>query len=126
MKKILFLFCILGSYLGFAQKNEKIHRIVQTMPEFYNGANALQNYIRTNLVYPASAIEDSIEGVVYVKFVINENGDISNVEIERGIREDLNEVAIQVISNMPAWKPGEQDGEKVKVQYIVPIQFTLF
>ena len=99
--------------------------IVEDMPEFKGGEKALLKYIADHVVYPEIAKENDIQGTVYVKFVINEKGKVTNVGLLRGVDPLLDKEAIKVIESLPDWKPGKQSGKNVKVSMQVPIKFQL-
>jgi TonB family protein len=104
---------------------ETFFSIAEELPQFRNGEKDVLKYILENTEYPITAIEDSIEGRVFVNFTINEDGSVSNVQLARGIRYDLDEESIRVIESMPNWKPGKQNGKFVKVRFTVPFNFRL-
>ena len=81
--------------------------------------------IAGNIKYPEAAIDKNIEGRVFVSFVIEKDGSVSNVKVLRGIGGGCDEEAARVISSMPKWKPGKQKGEFVRVSYQIPIMFKL-
>ncbi len=89
------------------------------------GMEAVKKYIVKNLHYPDQAVEDNIEGKVYVQFVISESGNISNVKVKKGAHPILDEEAIRIVKAMPAWKPGVIDGKNVKSTFSLPINFSL-
>ena len=95
---------------------------VEQMPAFDGDINA---YLNKNIHYPAIALENNIAGRVIVRFVINEDGSISDVDILRGIGGGCDEEAKRVVSSMPPWKPGKQNGRAVKVYFTLPILFKL-
>lgn len=100
---------------------------VEEMPLF-NGKPAeegFREYIRDNLVYPQIAIENGITGKVLVQFVVDQYGNITNVQIVRGADSSLNNEAVRLITSSPKWKAGIQQGKPVKVQFTFPIQFKL-
>ena len=99
--------------------------IVEEMPEFPGGENAVLMYIAENVVYPEEAKAKDIEGTVYVKFVVNSEGKVENVTTLRGVDPLLDQEAIKVIENMPEWKPGYQSGKPVSVTMTVPIRFQI-
>ncbi len=99
--------------------------IVEDMPEFPGGDAALQKYLGTAVNYPVIAQENGIQGRVYVKFVINTDGSVTDVEIARGVDPSLDKEALRVVRDMPKWKPGKQRGKAVRVSYTVPINFVL-
>lgn len=97
----------------------------EEMPQFPGGEDSLYQYIKMNIHYPDSAAILGIEGKVYIQFVVEKDGSITNVELLRGIGGGCNEEAIRVISGMPAWIPGKQDGQPIRVSYILPVKFSL-
>lgn len=103
----------------------EIFQVVEQLPEFPGGDEALFKYLSDNLEYPARAREAGIEGRVMVGFVVEPDGRISNVKVVRSKAAALDEEAIRVVKAMPKWKPGKQRGKAVRVQYQIPITFTL-
>lgn len=103
----------------------QIFTIVEQMPEFPGGEEKLMEYLQKNVKYPAMARESHITGTVFVTFVVQGNGDITDVRKLKGIGGGCDEEALRVIKNMPSWKPGKQNGKSVPVQYNLPIKFTL-
>lgn len=97
--------------------------IVENMPIFPEGNP--QTWIAKNIKYPIIAQENGIQGRVFVKFVVEPTGKVSNVEILRGVDASLDKEAIRVINSMPAWKPGMQRGKPVRVSIQIPINFQL-
>ena len=96
---------------------------VDVMPEFPGGEMALHKFIAYQTKYPEMAKEKGIEGKVYVSFVIDKNGKVSNPEIAKGVDPALDKEALRVVSSLPTWKPGRKDGELVNVSYTVPVVF---
>ncbi|HPH81316.1 MAG TPA: energy transducer TonB [Flavobacteriales bacterium] len=109
----------------FDEQQQQIFTIVETMPEFPGGEEKLFEYLGKNIKYPAMARENGITGTVYVTFVVEGSGEISDVKKLRGIGGGCDEEAIRVVRSMPSWKPGKQNGKTVRVQYNLPIKFTL-
>jgi periplasmic protein TonB len=99
--------------------------IVEQMPDFPGGTEELMKFLHKNTQYPQMARETSIQGTVYVQFVVNKDGKISAVKILRGIGGGCDEEAIRVVKSMPDWKPGKQNGVAVPVFFQLPIKFTL-
>jgi protein TonB len=99
--------------------------VVEQMPEFPGGESALRNYLSTSVKYPKIALENGIQGKVYISFVVDTNGGISNVKVTRGIDAALDKEAIRVIKAMPKWIPGKQNGQAVRVSFTLPINFVL-
>ena len=100
--------------------------IVEKMPMFPGNGEGLRTFLANNLKYPESAINDNIEGKVYVKFLVTKDGRVNKVSIAKGVREDLNEESMRVIKlTSGKWTAGEQKDEKVDVWFTVPIAFSL-
>jgi protein TonB len=99
--------------------------IIEEPAEFPGGDKALYNFISKSVKYPVIAQENGIEGKVYVKFVVDENGNASSAEILRGVDTSLDSEALRVINSLPRFKPGKQRGKAVKVYYNAVINFTL-
>lgn len=104
---------------------DKIFIIVEDPAEFPGGTRALYKYISDNVKYPVIAQENGIQGKVYVKFVVNEQGAVSNAEILRGVDASLDKEALRVVNSLPDFKPGKQRGKPVKVFYNAQITFQL-
>jgi periplasmic protein TonB len=111
---------------AITQEDEtKVFEIVQQMPEFPGGENALVKWINEHIKYPYLAAENGIEGKVYVQFVVDKDGNISNARIARSIAPSLDQEALRVVNNLPRWNPGKQSGQPVRVSYTIPINFVL-
>ena len=108
-----------------AQKNQKVFDIVEQMPEYPGGQAALFEYLSKNIKYPADAEKKKVEGKVFVTFVVDTDGKITDVSLMRKVFPSLDAEAIRVISAMPNWIPGKQKGLVVRVKYTVPIMFRL-
>lgn len=104
---------------------EEIFTVVEDQPEFPGGMSAFYQYIGDNMKYPSQARRMGIEGRVYVQFVVDKSGNITEVQAVRGIGAGCDEEAVRVIKGMPQWKPGKQRGRAVKVRMILPITFKL-
>ncbi|MCQ2058342.1 MAG: energy transducer TonB [Bacteroidaceae bacterium] len=100
-------------------------QIVEDMPEFPGGAAALMEYLKKNIKYPQICRENNIQGRVLIKFVVNKDGSIVDPEVIKSVNPYLDKEALRVISGMPAWKPGKQRGQAVRVNYTVPVSFKL-
>jgi protein TonB len=94
------------------------------MPEFPGGMQAMYNYITNNLQYPKLAKESNRTGRVMLSFVVNADGSISDIKIMEGIGFGCDDEAMRVVSEMPTWRPGIQNGTQVPVRLILPINFT--
>lgn len=108
-----------------APDNEEIFRVVETAPEFPGGVESLYKFMNDNIEYPRAAREIGATGTVYVTFVIEKDGSVSNVKILRGIGFGCDEEAVRVISLMPKWSPGMQRTKPVRVSFNMPIAFKL-
>lgn len=106
-------------------EESQIFFIVEEMPEFPGGENALRSYIAKSIKYPIIAQENGIQGKVYVSFVVDKDGGISDAKIVRNVDPSLDKEALRVINSLPKWKPGKQRGKPVRVAYTVPISFVL-
>lgn len=105
--------------------DQEIYQIVEKMPEFPGKEEALMKYIGENIKYPQAARDAGIEGRVFVGFVIEPDGSVTNVKLIRGIGGGCDEEAMRVIKSLPKWKPGTQKGKAVRVSYQVPVLFKL-
>jgi TonB family protein len=101
------------------------YQFVEQMPEFPGDETALKKYTGQNAQYPFSALKDKIEGAVYVNFLVDKSGAVDNIRIARGLDNTLDKVAVHLVSNMPKWIPGRQNGEAVTVSYTLPVKFAL-
>jgi protein TonB len=101
------------------------YSVVEQMPEFPGGEAALRKFLAANVKYPAIAAENGVQGKVFVNFVVDRNGGISNVKVVRGVDPAVDKEAIRVVKSMPKWIPGKQNGEAVRVSFTVPINFVL-
>ena len=103
----------------------EIFQIVEEMPSFPGGEGKLMEYVAKNIKYPQIARETGIQGRVFVGFVVEPDGSISNVKLLRGIGGGCDEEAMRVIKSLPKWKPGKQRGKPVRVSYQIPVFFKL-
>src|SRR5690554_4232020 len=149
MKKISlsFLVCILFTLPSFAQSDtdlidKDIYTVVEKMP-VYPGCETYESlserndcsndktiqFISEHTKYPKEAKENNVKGIVYLRYIVDENGDVGNIEVVRGVAGDygnlLDEEGKRVIAQLPKMQAGEQKGKKVKVQYTMPIRFNL-
>ncbi len=118
-------------YVSRVEVQEEVHveaeifTIVEEQPGFPGGEAALMEFLGKNITYPPMARESGIQGTVFVTFVVEPDGSVTNVKILRGIGGGCDEEAIRVVKNMPKWKPGKQRGKPVRVQFNLPIRFIL-
>ena len=105
---------------------DALYHYVDVMPEFPGGNAALYEFIKQNLTYPKSAKEQGIEGIVYVWFIVETDGSITNIKIVQGLNEELDAEALRVVNLMPNWKPGYRGPHPIgRVPYTLPIMFKL-
>lgn len=104
---------------------DEVFSIVEVMPSFPGGNSKFNEYISKNLKYPRRALKANVEGKVVVSFVVAENGDISNVQVLKGIGFDCDEEAVRVLQSSPKWIPGQQRGRNVKVNVMIPLTFDI-
>lgn len=104
---------------------EKPRLIVQEMPSYPGGLAALMEYIMEHIRYPEDALINNIQGTVVLRFVVGPTGDIKDVELIRGVDPLLDNEAIKVVSGMPRWKPGKQEGRPVPVYFTIPVVFRI-
>lgn len=102
-----------------------VFQVVEQMPEFPGGMEALMKYLSKNIKYPSIALDNGIQGRVLVSFTVNKDGSIVDPEIMKSVDPSLDKEAIRVISTMPKWNPGKQRGKAVRVKYTVPVAFRI-
>jgi protein TonB len=109
------------------EKAPEIFTVVEEMPEFPGGPMEMMKYIQKNIQYPQMAKEAGLSGKCFLKFVVNGNGNISDVQVLKGVPgcQECDKEAIRVVKSMPNWKPGKQNGRSVPVFFNLPINFQL-
>lgn len=107
-----------------AEQN-KVFDVVEQQPQYPGGMGALNQWLGSNIKYPVMAAENGIEGRVVVQFVVERDGSVSGVHVVRGVDPSLDKEATRVVSAMPKWIPGKQNGSAVRVKYTVPVTFRL-
>jgi protein TonB len=130
MKKLLFfLVALMVASVSVAQNQEnpekRVFDVVEKMPEFPGGSAGLMKWLSDNVKYPAKAEEGGIQGRVVCTFVIERDGSVTDVRVARSIEPLLDNEAVRVLSKMPKWNPGTQNGKPVRVKYTVPVTFRL-
>lgn len=113
----------LGDYDGEDTGEAEVFVVVENMPEFPEGN--VQRWISKHVKYPQLAQENGIQGKVFIQFVIEKDGSISDVKVLRGVDSSLDQEAVRVVKSMPKWKPGMQRKKPVRVSYTLPINFQL-
>jgi protein TonB len=107
------------------EEDNVVFQVVETMPAFPGGDQALFKFLGENVKYPVIAQENGIQGRVICQFVVNKDGSIVDVEVVRPVDPSLDKEAIRVIKSMPNWSPGKQRGKSVRVKYTLPVNFKL-
>ncbi len=106
-----------------ASPEPKVYDMVEKMPSFPGGSEALKEYLKKNTRYPNP--DACIQGRVVVVFVVDEKGNLSDVKVARSVEPSLDAEAVRVVKSMPRWNPGIEKGKAVKVRYTLPVTFRL-
>ncbi len=137
MKTLLIIISCLIPFLLFGQtdnkgtfkvrkiNNTEVITFVEEMPTFPGGENALMQFLSDNIQYPDSAKANSITGTVFVSFIIDAEGNVTNAKVLRGVNKLLDDEALRVVRMLPKWIPGKQGGINVAVYYHFPVKFIL-
>jgi len=107
------------------EDDDEFFMVVENMPIFPGGDLGLMKYIQKHVKYPAIAKEYNITGKVYVSFIVDKSGSVTNVKIVRGVDKNLDAEALRVVKTLPKYKSGKQRGKSVRVMFTIPINFTL-
>lgn len=107
------------------EESDEIFVIVEVQPQFPGGMNAFRTFVVENMRYPANARRMQIEGKVFVKAVVGKDGNLTELEVMKGIGGGCDEEALRVISKSPPWKPGYQRGRPVRTRIVIPLVFKL-
>ena len=107
------------------KKDGKVYDVVEVMPQFPGGNAEMMKFLKENIRYPKEAHEKNIQGRVIVRFIVNEDGQVSDAKVARSVDPLLDAEALRVVNSMPKWTPGKQDGKAVKVKYHLPLSFQL-
>ncbi len=102
-----------------------IYQFVEEMATFPGGDKAMYDHFAKNTVYPALAKEKNIQGTVFVQFVVEKDGTITNISIKQSTAPECNEAALTVVRSMPRWNPGKQRGKPIRLMYVLPVKFQL-
>ena len=104
----------------------KVYTLVEKMPEYLDGGQeGMYTHIRKNIKYPKDALYKDIQGRVFVSFIVDEEGNLTDAKVEKGIGGGCDEEALRVINMLGKWEPATQSGKTVAYRYIVPIKFQL-
>lgn len=107
-------------------ESDSIFTIAEDMPEFPGGPNALLLWISKNTIYPQVALQNEVQGKVFVSFVVDKTGKVVDAKVTRSVDPSLDAEALRIVNSLPRWKPGMQRMKPVNVSYSVPINFKLF
>ena len=105
--------------------DDKVYKVCEQMPTYEGGDAALMKYIGENLKYPEEAKERGLQGRVVVGFIIEKDGSLTDVKVLRSVDRALDAEALRVVKGMPKWIPGRQNGQCVRVRYLLPIYICL-
>jgi len=111
--------------LSVEENDQVIFDVVEQMPQYPGGQEAMMRYLSQHIRYPEQAYTEGIEGRVIAQMVIDTDGNATDITIVRSVHPDLDREAVRVLSDMPQWIPGRQRNQVVKVRYTVPIRFKL-
>jgi len=117
--------CVVPEMGEVGNPEHDVYQIVEQMPEFPNGQEALMLYIAKQVKYPAEAKKAGAYGRVFIGFIVEPDGSLSDFKVLRGIGYGCDEEALRVVKSMPKWQPGMQRGKAVRVKYLVPVNFKL-
>ena len=106
-------------------EKEEVFRAVEQMPQFPGGDAELMKFLRDNIVYPAMAQENNVQGKVIVQVVVTKTGDIGEVKVVKSVDRDLDNEAVRLVKKLPKFIPGRMNGQAVNVWYTLPVQFKL-
>lgn len=114
-----------GDNVATQPQQERAFSSVEEMPKFPGGDKALAKYLAENIRYPESAKKEGIEGKVYVEFIVEADGSLTNIRILRGLQADIDKETIRAVKGMPKWVVGKQAGKAVRVIYTLPVEYRL-
>jgi protein TonB len=107
------------------EEENKVFDVVEQMPSYPGGNGALMQYLSSHIKYPVTAEQNGIQGRVICTFVVERDGSITDVRIAKSVDPSLDKEAMRVVSSMPKWIPGKQNGSAVRVKYTLPVTFRL-
>ncbi len=133
MKYFAFLILLISNF-AFGQDSTSMEQdttsiikmdMADVLPEFPGGDVAMMQFIQTHVTYPAIARENNIQGRVFVEFIVDTTGNLSNFKIVRSVSPELDDEVLRVVKKFPRFKPAMQNGRKVRVRYTVPVTFRM-
>lgn len=107
------------------EPNDTIYQVVENMPEYPGGQKTMFSYIAGNLKYPPAAKANGISGKVFINFIVDKTGNVTEITVIRKVHPILDEEALRVVKSMPKWTPGTHNGRPVAVSYNLPLNFVL-
>lgn len=107
------------------EEEAKVYNVVEQMPSYPGGEAALLKYVGTHIKYPAIAQEQEISGVVVLRFVVQEDGTVGDVIVQKSLEKHCDEEAVRVVKTLPRFIPGKQQGKAVRVWYTLPVRFSI-
>jgi len=110
---------------ALASDNDQIYLVVEEPPVYPGGFEKMKEFLSQNMRYPEKAMNDNIEGTVYVSFVVEKDGSVSDATIVKGVSKECDEEALRVVELFNPWIPGKQSGKEVRVKFVLPIKFKL-
>lgn len=110
---------------ALAQTKEKVYTTVTQQAEFPGGMEALYKYLAKNIHYPEAARNKNVQGKVFLTFIVEKNGSLSDIKVVKGVGSGCDEESVRVIKASPKWHPGKEKGKVVRQSYTIPISFTL-
>lgn len=131
MKKLFIVAFFIFSTFSFlkaqslSNDDSEILTFAEQMPEYPNGMDSMMRFIQKNLSYPDKAKKDSIQGKIIVQFVVSKTGAIEDIKIIKSLSKESDEEVMRVVSIMPRWNPGKQNGKAVSVRFVLPVIFRL-
>ena len=132
MKNIFRIFLLSTLILGAFQvqasilvQKDTVYTIVDVEPQFKGGEKKMAKFIQDEVVYPQDALDTKAQGVVYIQFIVEKDGALSNLKIVKGANIALNKEAERIVAEMPNWTPGLKNNEAVRTYFVLPINFKL-
>jgi TonB family protein len=132
MRTLVFFILLFTTSLSVRSQNDSTIKcdphpgffVLEQMPGFVGGTEALMKYVNSLAVYTDKARADSISGTVYVSFIVENEGSITKARILRGLHKDLDSISLDIVRNMPKWIPGKNNGRSIEAPYNLPIKFV--
>ena len=116
-------FVSVNAYSQSDDSDNEVYSMVDERAQFPGGQNEMLKYLQENLQYPEAAKANNVHGRVFVKFIVERDGSLSDIQIFRGLGSGCDEEAIRLIQSMPKWKPGKNKGKEVRTSMTVPVNF---